>query len=145
MAERIIRALTDLAAICTEREGPFLFALQQNRIDEISLDQQPRSRSISLGDTVIAADATVRRLWSLRPTPRVDLVKKNTAEPTTAMRSQLGNIVRASAAEQRISDRYHRDAQCETAGDGSAPVATRSCQTPGRRSRRLPAIGARLD
>jgi PIN like domain len=38
MAERIIRALTDLATICGEREGPFLFALQQNRIDEIALD-----------------------------------------------------------------------------------------------------------
>ena len=38
MAERIIRALTDLAAICSERHGPFLFALQQNRLDEISLD-----------------------------------------------------------------------------------------------------------
>ncbi len=38
MAERIIRALTDLAAICREREGPFLFALQQNRLNEISLD-----------------------------------------------------------------------------------------------------------
>ncbi len=38
MAERIIRALTDLAAICAERQGPFLFALQQTRIDEISLD-----------------------------------------------------------------------------------------------------------
>ena len=29
MAERIIRALNDLALICAEREGPFLFALQQ--------------------------------------------------------------------------------------------------------------------
>lgn len=38
MAERIIRALSDLARICTEREGPFLFALQQNRLDEIALD-----------------------------------------------------------------------------------------------------------
>ena len=38
MVERIIRALTDLAAICEEREGPFLFALQQNRLDEISLE-----------------------------------------------------------------------------------------------------------
>lgn len=31
MAERIIRALTDLAEICDTREGPFLFALQKNR------------------------------------------------------------------------------------------------------------------
>ena len=38
MAERIIRALTDLAEICGQRKGPFLFALQQNRLDEISLD-----------------------------------------------------------------------------------------------------------
>jgi hypothetical protein len=38
MAERIIRALTDLAEICSEREGPFLYALQQNRLAEISLD-----------------------------------------------------------------------------------------------------------
>lgn len=38
MAERIIRALTDLAKICSERQGPFLFALQQNRLDEISLE-----------------------------------------------------------------------------------------------------------
>ena len=38
MVERITRALTDLAGICSERGGPFLFALQQNRIDEISLN-----------------------------------------------------------------------------------------------------------
>jgi len=38
MASRIIRALTDLAEISSDREGPFLFALQQNRLDEISLD-----------------------------------------------------------------------------------------------------------
>ena len=38
MMERIIRALTDLAAFCEEREGPFLFALQQNRLDEISFE-----------------------------------------------------------------------------------------------------------
>ncbi len=38
MAERIIRALTDLVEICGQRKGPFLFALQQNRLDEISLD-----------------------------------------------------------------------------------------------------------
>ena len=38
MAARIIRALSDLAEICDAREGPFLFALQQNRIEEIALD-----------------------------------------------------------------------------------------------------------
>ena len=38
MVSRIIRALTDLAKISSDREGPFLFALQQNRLDEISLD-----------------------------------------------------------------------------------------------------------
>lgn len=38
MMQRIIRALTDLAEISRVREGPFRFALQQNRIDEIPLD-----------------------------------------------------------------------------------------------------------
>ena len=38
MAERIIRALTDLAEICDTREGPFPFALQKNRFNEILLD-----------------------------------------------------------------------------------------------------------
>lgn len=38
MAARIIRALPDLALICADRQGPFLYAMQQNRIDEIALD-----------------------------------------------------------------------------------------------------------
>ncbi len=39
MATRIIRALTDLAEICSERQGPFLFALHQRRLEELSLDR----------------------------------------------------------------------------------------------------------
>ena len=38
MVARIIRALPDLAEISRDRRGPFLVALQQNRIDEIGLD-----------------------------------------------------------------------------------------------------------
>jgi hypothetical protein len=37
MAQQIIRALTDHAEISRVREDPFLFALQQNRIDETFL------------------------------------------------------------------------------------------------------------
>ena len=38
MVERIIRAIPDLVEVCSERRGPFLFALHQNRIEEIALD-----------------------------------------------------------------------------------------------------------
>ena len=37
MARRIIRAVPDLARVCGERPGPFLFALQATRIEEIEL------------------------------------------------------------------------------------------------------------
>ena len=37
MARRIIRAVPDLARVCGERAGPFLFALQATRIEEIEL------------------------------------------------------------------------------------------------------------
>lgn len=37
MAARIIRALPAVAEICETRSGPFLFALQANRIEEIDL------------------------------------------------------------------------------------------------------------
>jgi hypothetical protein len=39
MADRILRAAPELAVICQERQGPFLFALYENRISEIKLDQ----------------------------------------------------------------------------------------------------------
>jgi PIN like domain len=38
MATRIIRALSDLATICNDRDRPFLYALHQNRIEHIPLD-----------------------------------------------------------------------------------------------------------
>jgi PIN like domain len=38
MAARIIRALTDLAQICGDRDRPFLYALYQNRIEDIPLN-----------------------------------------------------------------------------------------------------------
>ena len=38
MAARIIRALSDLALICGDRDRPFLYALHQNRIEEIPLN-----------------------------------------------------------------------------------------------------------
>jgi hypothetical protein len=37
MARRIIRAVPDLARVSDERPGPFLFALQATRIEEIEL------------------------------------------------------------------------------------------------------------
>lgn len=37
MAWRITRAVPDLARVCDERPGPFLFALQATRIEEIEL------------------------------------------------------------------------------------------------------------
>ena len=37
MASRIIRALSDLAQVCVDRDRPFLYALHQNRNKEISL------------------------------------------------------------------------------------------------------------
>jgi PIN like domain len=37
MARRIIRAVPDLSLVCAERSGPFLFALQATRIEEIEL------------------------------------------------------------------------------------------------------------
>lgn len=38
MAARIVRALPGLADVCETRSGPFLLALHQSRIEEISLD-----------------------------------------------------------------------------------------------------------
>jgi hypothetical protein len=38
MAARIIRALSDLAQICADRDRPFLYALHQNRIEDILLN-----------------------------------------------------------------------------------------------------------
>ncbi len=37
MAARIIRALSDLAQLCVNRDRPFLYALHQNRIEDIPL------------------------------------------------------------------------------------------------------------
>ena len=39
MVRRVLRALPGVAEICAERPGPFLFALQENRIEEIALDR----------------------------------------------------------------------------------------------------------
>jgi PIN like domain len=38
MAARIVRALSDLAQICADRDRPFLYALHQNRIEDILLN-----------------------------------------------------------------------------------------------------------
>jgi hypothetical protein len=38
MGTRIIRALSDLATICVDRDRPFLYALHQNRIQDIPLN-----------------------------------------------------------------------------------------------------------
>ena len=38
MAQRILRAIDDLAVVCDARNGPFLFALHATRIEEIALD-----------------------------------------------------------------------------------------------------------
>lgn len=37
-ASRIIRALDDLEQVCVDRARPFLYALHQNRIEDIPLD-----------------------------------------------------------------------------------------------------------
>ena len=39
MAQRILRAIDDLAVVCDARNGPFLFALHATRIEEIALDR----------------------------------------------------------------------------------------------------------